>query len=145
MKTRNRLMRNASLLIFMVSLLSQSSICLGQAENLDQVIHGTFFGGSRIDRIRDVTLDSHGNIIVVGGTFSEDFPVHNAYQETYGGGELPPNEYLRFSGDGFVAKFTPDYDLIWSTYIGGTGFETAIHVEVNSNDDILVVHARAFI
>ena len=106
---------------------------------MDQVIHGTFFGGSRIDRIRDVTLDSHGNIVVVGGTFSEDFPIHNAHQETYGGGELPPNEYLRFSGDGFVAKFTSDYDLIWSTYIGGTGFETAIHVEVNSDDDIIVL------
>lgn len=115
-----------------------------------QIVHGTsyletgffystFFGGSSDDRLRDIAMDSEGNIIVTGGTWSDDFPVRNAAQQEYGGGELPPSEYFHLMGDVVVAKFTPDYQLIWSTYLGGTGYELATHVEIDQEDNILII------
>jgi hypothetical protein len=101
--------------------------------------YSTFFGGSDNDRIRDVALDSEGNIIVTGGTWSDDFPVLDAAQREYGGGELPPGEYFHLNGDSFVAKFTPDYRLIWSTYLGGSGYELATHVEIDNFDNIIII------
>ena len=100
--------------------------------------HSTLFGGSGDDRIRDVLLDSQGNIIVTGGTFSEDLPVLNAVQPNYGGGVLPAGEYFHSMGDAFVAKFSPEYELLWSTFLGGSGFELALHVKVDAYDNVMV-------
>ncbi len=101
--------------------------------------HSTLLGGSGNDRFRDIAMDSEGNIIVTGGSWSDDFPTRNAAQEGYGGGELPPGEYFRLTGDAVVAKFSPDYHLIWSTYLGGSGFELATHIEIDHNDNIIII------
>lgn len=99
----------------------------------------TLLGGSDNDRLRDIAMDSEGNIIVTGGTWSDDFPTRNAYQPEYGGGSLPPGQYFRLTGDVVVAKFTPDFHLVWSTYLGGTGFESATHIEIDQDDNIIII------
>ncbi len=101
--------------------------------------YSTFFGGSGDDRLRDIAMDSEGNLIVTGGTWSDDFPTRNAAQQDYGGGELPPGEYFHLIGDAVVAKFTPDYHLIWSTYLGGSAYELATHVEIDQDDNIIII------
>ena len=101
--------------------------------------YSTFFGGSGTDKIRDVAVDSEGNIIITGGTWSDDLLVIDAAQSEYGGGELPPGEYFRSMGDAFVAKFTPDYHLEWATYLGGSGYELAYHVEIDNYDNIIII------
>ena len=128
----------ATILILLV-LLTPLSITYGQQESIDDLLYSTFFGGSRMDRIRDIALDSNGNIIICGGTFSEDFPTLNAAQETYAGGELPQDQYMRNQGEAFVAKFSPDYDLLWSTFLGGSGLETAYHVQIDHIGNVILV------
>ncbi|MEG3056340.1 MAG: hypothetical protein RQM90_09805 [Methanoculleus sp.] len=46
---------------------------------------------------------------VTGGTYSADFPVLNAYQSSYGGGDC----------DVFVSHFSSSGTLLSSTYLGG--------------------------
>jgi hypothetical protein len=134
MKTNNKWMLLASAL-----LLSTSLIPTAHGSYMDSGhFYSTLFGGSGDDRIRDIVLDSQGNILITGGTFSDDLPVLDAVQPEYGGGTLPPGEYFHSMGDAFVAKFTPDYELLWSTYIGGSGFELALHVKVDMHDNVLV-------
>ncbi len=111
----------------------------GNGHSESEIFSGTFLGGSSIDMIKGVDLDSQGNIIVVGGTFSSDFPVRNAEQETYGGGELPSEEYFRILGDAFVAKFSPSLELLWATYLGGAGLDDATQVLVGAGDEIMVI------
>ena len=116
----------------------------GYTRGNEDYIYSTFFGGSSSDQIRDVVLDSEGNIIIVGGTFSSDLPVKNANQATYGSGDIPEEEWFTeeawfwLMGDGFVVKFSPEHDLKWSTYIGGSDREIANHVVLDSDDNILV-------
>ena len=113
------------------------------SESKDSV-YCTFFGGTSSDQIRDITLDSEGNIIIVGGTHSQDFPVKKANQATYNSGGVPEEEWFSeenwfwLMGDGFVSKFSSEFNLEWSTYIGGSDLDIAYHVLVDSNDNILV-------
>jgi hypothetical protein len=89
------------------------------------------------DGPRDVEVDGAGNIIVVGGTESADFPTTpGAHQTTFstGGkmlGGFPPM-------DVFVTKLHPDGTIAWSTFLGGPNYDRAYAVEVDGEDDIYV-------
>jgi len=82
----------------------------------------TYLGGaSSSEEARDVCVDRDGNVIVVGGTASTDFPTTpGAYDRMYNAG----------SSDVFVAKFHPSGQLLWATYLGGPNHERAYAVEV---------------
>lgn len=126
------------LLIFVTaSFLIPNTFAYGQTES-GEIFQSTFFGGSAADRIRDMCLDSQGNIIVVGGTFSEDFPLREAAQGAYAGGVFDESGHMRITGEGFVAKFTPSLELVWSTYLGGSGLDEGLRVLSGIEDEVLV-------
>ena len=68
----------------------------------------TYFGGAYSDYGKGITIDSNNNIYITGRTSSNDFPVKNAFNTTYGG-----------NIDAFVAKFNSNGNLNFSTYFGG--------------------------
>jgi uncharacterized protein (TIGR03437 family) len=75
-----------------------------------------------------LATDAQGNIYVVGQTSSTNFPVTaNALQPTLGGGS-----------DAFISKFSSAGDLVWSTYFGGSGDDSAAGVAIDSAGNILV-------
>lgn len=73
----------------------------------------TLLGGQGSDILRDMILDSSGNVFVTGETRSTDFPTTpGAYDPVTDGN----------SNDAYVAKFNPDLTtLMASTILGGTG------------------------
>jgi hypothetical protein len=79
------------------------------------LVFGTFLGGGRDDAAEDVTLDAAGRPVVVGRTYSSDFPVTpGAFQPALAGGGS--------SQDVFVSKLAADgSSLVFSTYLGGDG------------------------
>ena len=96
------------------------------------LVFSTYIGGSQEDLIRDVTTDASGNIYITGGTASPDFPTTaGAFQTTHGG-----------SMDVFVAKLTPNGQLLWSTRIGGPNYDRAYGLEVD-NQGYVYVAGRA--
>ncbi len=140
MKIMNVLKTLLSLGLVLLYLFASFSTSISQVKASDDLFYCTFFGGSQNDAIRDIKLDSQGNLIIVGGTFSENIPTLNAFQDKYGGGELPsPGEYFSSMGDCLIAKFSSSYQLKWSTYLGGKGHEMALNAEVDSNDNIIVL------
>ncbi len=94
----------------------------------------TYLGGTGDERgisaslnyLGDTAVDSEGNIIVVGRTASDDFPVFNPYQENRSGGI-----------DATISKFYPNGTLIFSTYLGGTANEWITGVAIDSEDNIV--------
>ncbi len=88
----------------------------------------TFFGGSGYERAQGVAVDKDDFIYIVGNTGSPDLPTTpGAFQRTYRGDNVNGS-----SGDGFVAKFSPDGTrLIWATYLGGTGGDRIYNVVVD--------------
>ena len=100
-------------------------------------IYCSYFGGSEKDIITGMAIDSAGNVIVVGGTFSTDLVVLNGFQEEYGGGSSDNNH--ENGGDGFVAKLSRSGDLIWGTYLGGNDLDSCNNVIVDYENNILVI------
>jgi len=75
-----------------------------------------------------VATDLQGNIYVVGQTTSANFPVTaTALQSTLNG-----------NSDAFISKISRAGDLVWSTYFGGSGNDSAAGVAIDSAGNILV-------
>ena len=88
----------------------------------------TFLGSEGNDYSHGMAIDDEDNIYVVGQTGGSLFPTHNAFQDALNGGY-----------DWFVSKFTPNgQELIYSTFIGGTGGSGANDIEIDSNGNAII-------
>lgn len=86
------------------------------------LLWSTFLGSSAADSGRCIATDLGGNCYVSGSVGSDDFPILNAHNNTYGG-----------DGDAFVTKISPDCSLLWSTYLGGSESEFAQAIAIASD------------
>ena len=96
-------------------------------------VFSTYLGGTGGDIATAVTTDATGNILVTGYTTSSDFPTANSEQSTPGC--TPPASCQ----NAFVTKFDPTgKTLIYSTYLGGSGQDTAAAIAVDSTGDAII-------
>jgi len=101
------------------------------------VPYSTYFGGASPSGAAGVAVgggiavDSTSNVYITGGTNFTDLPLLNAYQ-AINEGRL----------DAFVAKFNPagvtGTQLLYSTYLGGSGDDVGYAMAVDSSDDAYV-------
>lgn len=97
------------------------------------LVNSTFIGGRSKDAASGVALDAQGNMYVCGVTFSGDFPTTpGAFQTTFRGLETS-TDYNAAAGDAFVAKFTAQGALVYSSYLGGSLREAATSIIVGSD------------
>jgi PKD repeat protein len=82
---------------------------------IDPVVRewGTYFGGSNDDNGWGLAVDSSGNILVSGQTFSSSGIVSSGSYQTFIGGGL----------DAFLVKFSNSGSRLWATYFGEMGDE----------------------
>jgi hypothetical protein len=93
------------------------------------LVYGTFLGGSATDAVNDIVLDGDGNLYATGETASSSFPTAGGL--TSGPGS--PNA-AHGSRDVFVTKLNPGGTaLVYSTYVGGIGFDRGLGVALDSN------------
>ncbi len=95
------------------------------------LLYSTYLGGSGGDNggdaINALGLDSSGEALVTGRTFSTDFPTVNALQAS---NNSPAD------GNGFVAKLNVfGSALVYSTYLGGSGGDGAYGIVVSSSEN----------
>jgi hypothetical protein len=81
----------------------------------------TFFGGSSGDEITDLAVGADGGVYVTGTTTSPDLPLRLARQSSPGGLQ-----------DAFIARVGPDGGLAYSTYLGGSGYESGSRIAVDA-------------
>jgi len=88
-----------------------------------------YLGGASADRAYAVAVDPAGYIYLAGKTFSADFPTSAALDGELGG----PH-------DAFVTKLSPDgKSVVYSTYLGGSGFDQANGIAVDRRGVAYVV------
>jgi hypothetical protein len=95
-----------------------------------KILWSTYYGGSNFDDIYGLAIDENKNIYIVGETRStngigSDSLVH---QYKYGG-----------STDCFLAKFDTDGKRIWSTYLGGSGYDYGSSITISKSGILYIV------
>jgi PKD repeat protein len=90
------------------------------------LLWATYLGGTEDDFINALALDSSGNVVVGGMTWSSDIPVPGGYAESYQGG-----------GDGWLAKLASGGgSLPWGTYLGGSGADGIYALALDSAGNV---------
>jgi hypothetical protein len=98
--------------------------------NLDKILYSTYLGGKSLDFIRSYSFDLDGKIILVGGTYSDNYPTtENAYKKSMVG-----------ETEGFLTVIDKNLSKIdYSTYIGGDSTDQANSIFVENEDNIIIV------
>jgi hypothetical protein len=94
--------------------------------------------GSDSGEVHGIAADRHG-VYLVGDTVSGDLPTRHAAQPSYGGGSC--SDYDGLSSrcrDAWVTKLTPDGQMVFTTYLGGSGDDTGTAIVVGRGGAIYV-------
>jgi hypothetical protein len=95
----------------------------------------TLYGGSDNDYSQSVAADSSGNIVIVGTSFSDNFPISpGAFQSA-----RADSAGTFKATDGFVVRFGSDGARKWATYFGGVSDDFIFDVAVEKFGDAVVV------
>ena len=100
----------------------------------NELVFSTYFGGADGDDFgRGIAVDNNNHVYVTGYTDSFAFPTTNPIQgEIDGRTEHFHNEQENF--DGYLAKIDASGQFrVYSTYIGGPGYDAALGVAVDAN------------
>jgi len=97
-----------------------------------QLVFGSFLGGSGGDEVRAMKLTPSGQLILAGTTWSPDFPVQP--------GAFDPDPDVGLENtDAFVAGLSADgATLEFATFYGGSGLDSAFALEVDAEGNLLI-------
>jgi len=88
----------------------------------------TYLGGGAREHVDWVAFDNSGNLIVVGTTISDDFPVTEDALLSQRAGEY----------DGFIAKISDNGTLLYGTYFGGNSTDSIEFVAIDNDGNYLI-------
>ncbi|MFX0013822.1 MAG: SBBP repeat-containing protein [Promethearchaeota archaeon] len=94
----------------------------------DNLVYSTFIGGGGNDYGYSIAIDDFNNVCITGETWSSNFPVVGAYDNTKGG-----------NTDAFLTKINADGDgFVFSTYLGGSGLDYGYDIAVDSYNNMYI-------
>lgn len=104
-------------------------LVLKMDENLSTLIWSTYIGGTSDDASYGLSIDNDENILLAGGTQSLDFPVINALQSTYNGGDA----------DGFITRLhSSGLNVLNSSYYGTSAYDQIYFIDNNVDGEVYI-------
>ena len=96
---------------------------------IDPLIASTFVGGSALDSVTALAIDSSGDFVIAGFTDSSDFPLQaGPFDPSYNTGR-----------DAFIARLKGDLSaMLQMTYLGGSSYDTATSLTLDSAGNVIV-------
>ena len=104
------------------------------------LVYCTPLGGSFIDSGADIVADAEGYVYVTGTTESTDFPTRDALQIFLNNRDLSVEEGSRAS-DVFLTRLDPQGELVYSTYLGGLGYDFWPSIALDSEGSVYLFGA----
>jgi len=113
---------------------AQDGVVFKLSTDLDVLLWSSYYGGSKDDVCNSVKVDTSGNVIVGGGTCSNNLIGIDGWQSSYNGGKT----------DGFVLKISPDgQTILHASYAGTTNWDQVFMVEVNRINQVYLLGLSA--
>lgn len=98
--------------------------------DLSTLVWSSYYGGAQNDACYSIKVDSSQNILIAGGTCSNNLTNMTGWQTTYNGG----------SADGFVIKLNSAGTVITNgSYIGTANYDQSYFVEIDRDDNVFLV------
>ncbi|MCP4568802.1 MAG: T9SS type A sorting domain-containing protein [FCB group bacterium] len=94
-----------------------------------QVEYSSYLGGNADDFCEAVAVDVNGNAYVTGATNSPDFPKTDSAYDTQHSGNR----------DAFILKISPDGELVYGTFIGGSSGDLGYAIAIGPYGDACIV------
>lgn len=95
------------------------------------LLGSTYLGGSENDAASGIAVDALGDVYVAGYTQSVDFHTKHAFQKV-----------LQGTQNAFATELAPSFDtLTFSTYLGGSGSDTANAIALDASGDLFLAGA----
>ncbi|MHA2250915.1 MAG: SBBP repeat-containing protein [Candidatus Kariarchaeaceae archaeon] len=91
------------------------------------LLFSTFIGGLHNDIAEDIVVDPNNNIYLTGSTSSYDFPRVNSFYSNLSG-----------SVDAFINKLSPDGEILFSSYLGGSNQDQAKALVIDEDKNIYI-------
>jgi hypothetical protein len=95
------------------------------------LVYSTYFGGSAVNEVRKIALDSQNRVMLTGYTLATDFPATADAVQSQAGG----------NGDAFVTLVNPNdpaHFVVYSTYLGGSQGEVGYDLTGDTAGNIYV-------
>ena len=124
---------------FQANMLGSRSAFVVKFDTNNAVVYATYLGGGALNDVtttftagHGIAVDGNGNAFVTGYTTATNFPVLNAFQSVKGSSSFSAR-------NAFVTKLNPAGNgLVYSTYLGGAGSDTATGIALNTNAEAIV-------
>jgi uncharacterized protein (TIGR03437 family) len=97
------------------------------------ILYNVSLAGGGVGSANALTVDAAGNAIVAGQTSAADFPVTAAALQST----------LKGAQNLFLAKFDPTGQIVFATYLGGSGSDSPAVVQTDSAGNIYVAGATS--
>lgn len=102
------------------------------------IVYSSVFGGAGVEdleNVKPIAVDTDGSVALVGWTRSANFPTVNAMQDI---------KRADGNNDAFVTKLNPSgSQIVFSTYLGGDGYENGRAVAIDSSGGVYVAGLTA--
>jgi hypothetical protein len=115
-----------SLHVFLLFLCSAPFLAFSQTDQ--ELVWGSYFGGSATNIVMDIKPFYDGGVVVLGRTTSLSNVATPGSHQMIHGGVL----------DVFVARFDENRNLLWSTYFGGSDEDNPLSMEVTVDGKIYI-------
>lgn len=110
------------------SLAGQYDVFVTRIDPSGALVYSTYLGGTGEEQGEDMAADDQGNVVLAGFTTSADFP-------RLGG--LPPT-LSGSGGEAFLIKLGPGGEVLFSTLLGGSGWDSGYGVGIDARGRIYV-------
>jgi len=112
-----------------------SDVLLARFDSMGRRVWSRLIGGAGEDYAYVSAVNSDGELFLAGRAGS-DFPTTaGAFDTTFGGGRV---DGPHLATDAFVAKFSRDGEVLWSTYIGGRDNDNARAIHLLPDGRLIV-------
>ncbi|HUT81230.1 MAG TPA: SBBP repeat-containing protein [Candidatus Bathyarchaeia archaeon] len=91
------------------------------------LLWSTYLGGNEEEYGIGIVVANDDSCYIIGYTFSFDFPMLNAYDNTCNGGY-----------DSYITKFSSSGSILWSTFLGGNSSDAGYGIAINNENNCYV-------